>query len=245
MDFRLWLESEKGKIASQIRKEGALARKNGLTLKDNPYHIHNLPDKTHRNWTERDQLKSSAWSAGWTFPDKFGECVLEMRQAGEVTAYHCGPQIRDFSTGHIGGGEGSQILGPGIYFATAKSVARMYCKYAGEPYLHEVILDTTNFYNPIQGTPHLYPALDKIAVELGYRDRDDLYEKVKGVSTLGHGRGFIGALVKILGNNKARDILVKHGIQGASEIIDYENNITEFSVFDPTVIRKVSSTPAK
>jgi len=66
------LESGRGKIASQIRKEGAAARKNGLALKDNPYHIHNLPDKDSSNWTELDQLKSSAWQAGYAMPDKFG-----------------------------------------------------------------------------------------------------------------------------------------------------------------------------
>jgi hypothetical protein len=168
---------------------------------------------------------------------------LETQQA--VTAYHCGPQISNFSIDHIGGGEGNQILGPGIYFASAKDIAKLYCKYAEEPYLHEVLLDTANFYNPIQGTPHLYPALDKLAVELGYRDRDDMYERVRGVSTLRHGRGNIGSLVKAVGNKKALDLLVKHGIQGALEIIDHTNGTTEFSVFDPTVIRKVSSTPAK
>jgi len=166
-----------------------------------------------------------------------------LEQRGEITAYHCGPQITNFSTDHIGGGEGNQILGPGIYFATDKSVAKMYCKYADKPYLHEVILDTTNFYNPIQGTPHLYPALDKIAVELGYRDRNDMYEKVRGVSTLRDGRGFIGTLVRAVGNQKARDMFVENGVQGASEVIDHESNTTEFAVFDPTVIRRVSSTP--
>ncbi|MHA2427552.1 MAG: CrpP-related protein [Candidatus Hermodarchaeia archaeon] len=72
MNFRVWLESSKGKIASQIRKEGAKARQEGVSRRDNPYHIHNLPDKNHTNWTERDQLKSSAWQVGWMWPEKFG-----------------------------------------------------------------------------------------------------------------------------------------------------------------------------
>ena len=162
----------------------------------------------------------------------------------EVTAYHCGGQIKDgFSTNHIGGGEGKQILGPGIYFATTPGVAKMYCKYADEPYLHTVQLDTSNFYNPIKGTPHLDPQLDAMAVEMGFEDNWDMYQKVTQrsyVSTLGHGMGFVGAVVKTLGNQGAIAMFVKHGIQGALEIVA---GFTEFSVFDPSVITPVSSEP--
>lgn len=159
---------------------------------------------------------------------------LYFESANLTIAYHCGAKITQFSNMFLGSGENNQILGPGIYFGSTPNLAKMYCKYNQQPYLTTVNLDTTNYYNPIKGTPLLNHKFDDIEKELNLTLRD-----VRNISSLKHGRGYIGAIVKTLGNKEALSMLVKHGIKGAFEEI--EPNVKEYSVFDLSTINLISS----
>lgn len=152
-----------------------------------------------------------------------------------TTAYHCGAKITQFSNMFLGSGENNQILGPGVYFGSTPGLAKMYCKYNQQPYLTTVTLDTTSYYDPIKGTPTLNHKFDDIAKELNLTSLRD----VRNISTLQHGRGLIGAIVKTLGNKDSLSILIKHGIKGAFEEI--EPNVKEYSVFDLSTVKLISS----
>lgn len=147
------------------------------------------------------------------------------------TAYHCGRKLDggSFNFSKFGHGEGTSLLGPGLYFSTDRGIARGYSKYVSDPYEYEVEIDTTDIYNPSKG-PEGQEHLSKAARELSARFDGQL----KWASVLKHGRGIAGELVATFGHEKAREILVEAGIKGTYEPL---YGFAEICVFDPSIIK--------
>lgn len=146
-------------------------------------------------------------------------------------AYHCGRKLDggSFNFSKFGHGEGTSLLGPGLYFSTDRGIACGYSKYVSDPYEYEVEIDTTDIYNPSKG-PEGQEHLSKAARELSARFDGQL----KWASVLKHGRGIAGELVATFGHEKAREILVEAGIKGTYEPL---YGFAEICVFDPSIIK--------
>lgn len=157
-----------------------------------------------------------------------------------MQAWHCGakPEHASFDDflKHLGSGEGMGILGPGIYFATSEVLARHYCKYSRgrKAVLYEATIDTTDYYLTIGGTPkrvrdRLFAALEEVGLD----------STEPSQSSLTYGRGLIGLLNWKLGKKAAVQLLVKHRVRGALELLP--SGIWEIAVFDPSTITVTSS----
>lgn len=153
-------------------------------------------------------------------------------------AWHCGakPQIASFNdfVRYIKSGEGAILLGPGIYFATKEQVARRYCKYARTPTLYEAEIDTSDYYNSVSGRPatvrtRLHDALAEVGLKPGGNPP----------SSFDYGRHDIGVLAWKLGRAGALQLLLKHGVRGA---VDLVHDFWEIAVFDPSTITVLSAT---
>ena len=68
----------------------------------------------------------------------------------------------------------------------------------------------------------------------------DSPQRVRGVNHLRDGVNPIGAFVKLLGREKARELLVKHGIKGVKQ--ELPGGSVEYSIFDPSILT-VESAP--
>jgi len=154
-----------------------------------------------------------------------------------LTWYHGGGDLTKFDMRFIGSGENNHILGRGIYFINDRAHAEMYTRYAktAEKYIYEVQLRITGHaYDAIvkmdDGTRS---AFEYIARELGLSSASELYD-TPGHSTLKHGRGLIGGLFNIAGDQKAFELLKKYKIQASYEKI--EPGLYEIAVFDPSII---------
>ena len=141
------------------------------------------------------------------------------KKEGHYIAYHCGKPDRDadFNFDSIGSGEGNLILGPGVYFATDKSIAERYCKYRDGAVVYRAEIPMEGIYNPTNGLPanlrfSILPIVKRIEEETG----KDPY---RGVQPLTHGKGAIGAIVKHYGIEEGREILVRAGVKGAIETL--------------------------
>ena len=152
-----------------------------------------------------------------------------------LVAYHCGKPNREaeFDFKHLGTGEGTMILGPGLYFSTNKSIAKRYCKYKEGAVLYRAEIDMSGIYNPTTGQPQrlrspMRSIIDDIEKETG---RDPY----RGVLPLKHGKGSIGAIVKHYGPKKARDIMIQAGIFGAVEQLHSSLEIALFDLSQATI----------
>lgn len=167
-----------------------------------------------------------------------------------VTAFHCGANFNNFSTDYAGTGEGMMVLGPGVYFVTEETYARLYCKRhhpSPEAALYEAEINTTNFYcfgsswnrNPEQ-SKIVSERIDEITKKMGYSDS----YKLPTVSGLTYGKAPIGSIVKFLGKTKALSEFIAHGIQGSLEYLpsDPGHKIIELAVYDTSVIRSKKKT---
>jgi len=179
---------------------------------------------------------------------EFTKWLNENKLSASLTAYHCGHDRNAFSLDYIGEGEGMQILGPGIYFATNPHTAIRYCKYATEPVLFEVILNTENLYGTalsfrldMANNQRLDRQFNKIASKLGYESVD----KMPTASTLRQGRYPMGQIVMEAGNRKAIDLFLEHGIDGAYEFLPHgdEDYGLEIAVWNLNAIRMKNKWP--
>lgn len=146
-----------------------------------------------------------------------------------LVAYHCGKPNReaDFDFKYLGSGEGNTILGPGLYFSTNKSIAELYCKYKEGSILYVAEFPMSNIYNPTTGEPrNLRDSIISIVSDI---ERETGRDPYRGVVSLKHGKGSIGAIVKHYGPEKARDVMVQAGIFGAVEQL---HNSLEIALFD-------------
>lgn len=160
---------------------------------------------------------------------------------GVVTAYHGGNGFNgDFDLKFSGHGEGYRILGPGIYFATQEGIAALYTKYATQaPTMYTVTIDTTDFYQSSKlPTEANNASMDAIAAELGFPDREKMPRSYRDLQ---NGRGFVGDVVALVGHKKAQQILIKHGIKGAVEMLDVDS--WEICVFDLRVVKIIDRKP--
>lgn len=169
--------------------------------------------------------------------------LFEAGQAltGIVTAYHGGNGFNgNFDLKFSGHGEGYRILGPGIYFATEEGIAARYTKYATQaPTMYTVTIDTTDFYQSrVVPTEANKASMAAIAAELGFPDRESM---PRNHNSLRNGRGFIGDVVAIIGHKKAQEVLIKHGMKGAVEMLDTDS--WEICVFDLRVVKIVDRKP--
>jgi len=139
------------------------------------------------------------------------EKLISKRASDKIIAYHGGSLLsnNEFSLKHLGSGEGMAALGKGIYFATNKNIAKLYCKNSSNPVLYTVEIETDSLYNPVKGIPK------------------EIADKIWDVA--GN-----GASSKEL--DKARDIVEKEmGIKG--HYIDLPAGGLEIAVFDPSIIK--------
>jgi hypothetical protein len=161
---------------------------------------------------------------------KYADVLETKDESGDHhIAYHCGkPDIEsEFNFNSLGTGEGAGILGPGIYFATDRSIAERYCKYKEEAVMYKAKIPKENIYDPLKGEPkNLRESIISIVKDIEKETGKDPY---RGVLPLTHGRGSIGALVKHYGPQKAREILIEAGIIGAVERIGSGLEIALFS----------------
>lgn len=168
-----------------------------------------------------------------------------------VTAYHCGRKLEGgkFKLSYAGSGEGMQALGPGMYFATEKAVAELYCEYARDPYLYTVEIPTKGLYYAQQGVPeHFREPLHKLRDDL--IDEHGEYDKLRDeyrlpfARELQYGPGYIGRIFKLLGPKKTISMLGKIGIDGLyAKLGAYAGGAFEIAVYDPSIIRIVDVSP--
>ena len=157
--------------------------------------------------------------------------VKESLEDHEYTAYHCGkPDIEaDFNFGFAGSGEGLSLLGPGLYFATKRDIAKNYCKYSKNAVMYKAQIPKDALYNPTTGLPlHLR---EKIASILAIIRNETGRDPYRGIDSFKHGKGSIGAVVKHYGPEEGRRVLIKNGILGAIEILPSQNG-EEIALFD-------------
>lgn len=152
-------------------------------------------------------------------------------------AWHCGakPAIASFNdfVKYVGSGEGLIILGPGIYFASDERAARRYCKYAPRPTLYEAEIDTSDYYDSVSGRPgRVHERLAAALAEVG------LKPGLNAPSSFDYGRHDIGVLVWKLGRAAALQLLLKHRVRGALDLV---HDFWEIAVFDPSTITVLSA----
>jgi len=160
-----------------------------------------------------------------------------IREAEEATAktrvYHVG----SYSGGPInprklGSGEGNRILGPGLYASTEPGVSKLYNKYGSKTY--EADINLNEFYDPIQGSPNLKDKMLRVLKDAGLTYEDAI--SMRGIQSLRHGSGLIGAVVKTVGPEKARHLFIRHGIKGAKEKLP--SGAWEIAIYDSSVLKR-------
>jgi len=163
--------------------------------------------------------------------DKF---LMESKE-DYLVAFHCGkPNLeQDFDFKHLGSGEGTMILGPGIYFSTDKNIAERYCKYKEGAALYRAEIDMSGIYNPTTGQPQRLR--DSILAIVGDIEKETGRDPYRGVLSLTHGKGSIGAIVKHYGPQRARDIMVQAGISGAVEKIGDAFEVALYNLSEATI----------
>jgi len=164
----------------------------------------------------------------------------------KVIAWHCGRKLKGgrFSTDHIGTGEGDSALGPGIYFATERSVAEMYCRHHREPVLYKVEFPTRDLYSNQTGEPkRLLERLKALVKDLLPRYGVDKWGegelRLPRGSSLKHGPGMAGDIVRALGGKRAREEFLKIGLKGLW--VSLPAGGFEISVFDPSIVTILDS----
>jgi len=136
----------------------------------------------------------------------------------------------DILSAMLHSGEGSSILGPGIYFSTDLALAKnVYSKYGDET---KISIETDDFYDVLNDP--IPPKLKAALAEGGLDTQEKITKAENHKSNFKHGRGVIGALVHTVGAEKARKLLVKHGIKGAKEKLP--SGAYEIAVFDDNLL---------
>jgi len=181
---------------------------------------------------------------------EFRRLILAGTLPPTVVAYHCGSKLTGgkFSVDYIGSGEGLLALGPGIYFATDKDTAMLYCKYVRDPWFYTVEVRTSGLYRV--GSLSMDPSLAPVWKKLKAAEQDWIAKGHKTLyfdpsslsegSRLKDGPGYVGKFVKALGQKKGRDLLLSLGITGAVEKLssDYE-----IAVYEPSIVRVLQAEP--
>lgn len=179
---------------------------------------------------------------------EFTKWLNENSLGTSLTAYHCGPDRSAFSLSYIGTGEGLQALGPGIYFITNPHTATAYCKYSPNPILFEVTLNTENLYGiglsyrfDMGNSHRLHGKFDEIASKFGYSS----VKNMPTGSSLRQGAFPMGQIVREVGNKKAIDLFLEHGIDGAYELMPtYEGDYgLEIAVWNMNIIKMKNKWP--
>tara|TARA_R110002020_G_scaffold475977_2_gene715277 strand:+ start:3500 stop:4648 length:1149 start_codon:yes stop_codon:yes gene_type:complete len=170
--------------------------------------------------------------------------LLKEEEEQYYIAYHCGrPDIEaEFDLDFLGSGEGTHILGPGIYFATNKDIAERYCKYREGAAMYKAEIPKKGIYNPTTGEPRdLRDSITSIVEDIEKKTGRDPY---RGVLSLAHGKGSIGAIVKHYGPKKARELIIEAGIIGAIEEISAGKEIALFDLSAARIV-PVQERPSK
>jgi len=181
-----------------------------------------------------------------SFADYRDSFVTKLNEATELYHYGHVKPGENFNFEYRGTGENNSILGPGFYFLDDSKVSDNIYGNAGRGSNKITIkVNPKDFYDPINGTPGLNDRVKKIADDLGL-DIKSPY------STTKEGRGWIGAIVRKVGANKARELFVKNGIKGAVEVLEkpskeFPNGLREYAVFDESLLNKpeTNKTPIK
>ena len=149
--------------------------------------------------------------------------------------------IKDFDFKRIGSNErathrnGLAPLGPGIYFADNRRFTNnVYGKRGKVQSTHiadNAFLIDISSRNKLEWAA-VNTRMDAIARELGYADHNAWPSK--NVSPLSDGRGAIGELVKLVGRERANELLVKHGIDGATETLP--SGVKEYAIYNKKVL---------
>ena len=186
-------------------------------------------------------------------PEPAGPTILYTGQSEDL------PSFTDYDFSRVGqseqGGvapmEGYAALGPGIYFLNDESAVENVYKKRGKLMSAEVdesahvILQAAkpHFGLDDAGFQEAINMLNSAAKEIGFNNIGEMSEgpqRVRGVNHLRDGVNPIGAFVKLLGREKARELLVKHGIKGVKQ--ELPGGSVEYSIFDPSILT-VESAP--
>ena len=186
-------------------------------------------------------------------PEPAGPTILYTGQSEDL------PSFTDYDFSRVGqseqGGvapmEGYAALGPGIYFLNDESAVEHVYKKRGKLMSAEVdesahvILQAAkpHFGLDDAGFQEAINMLNSAAKEIGFNNIGEMSEgpqRVRGVNHLRDGVNPIGAFVKLLGREKARELLVKHGIKGVKQ--ELPGGSVEYSIFDPSILT-VESAP--
>ena len=166
--------------------------------------------------------------------------ALNEASSSLVVGYHCGRDIgrSGFSLEFVGSGEGFSALGPGIYFSTSKEIAERYCKYGRDKhdkaYLYRVEIDGSGLWNNTTGKPaHLREGLELLVASFG------LQNPHRGVDTMRHGPGLVGAVFKHLGPKAGRAALIKAGVTGSIQLLEGQS---EIAVYDLSILSHIHPT---
>lgn len=150
--------------------------------------------------------------------------------------YHNGPDFDRFDIRFIGGGEGNQVLGPGIYLLSHPLPVDPNNPYtAHQKYRYECTLSFQNglvYSADERMTPDVANAFQMIAEELGYSSYDNLYDVRK--SAMKHGRGLVGSVVAEVGNQRALQLFNKYRIYAHYEMLEVDEY--EIAVFNTDII---------
>ena len=186
-------------------------------------------------------------------PEPAGPTILYTGQSEDL------PSFTDYDFSRVGqserGGvapmEGYAALGPGIYFLNDESAVENVYKKRGKLMSAEVdesahvILQAAKLHFGLDdaGFQEAINMLNSAAKEIGFNNIGEMSEgpqRVRGVNHLRDGVNPIGAFVKLLGREKARELLVKHGIKGVKQ--ELPGGSVEYSIFDPSILT-VESAP--
>ena len=157
------------------------------------------------------------------------ERSVKVFHGGEIVGGEIDPRF-------LGQGEGLAILGPGLYVSTNAHEAKKFFKHSRSEVLTEGNVDITNFLEVSKKIPeHLKEPLRKAAKAAGVEVGKDGFPSSERYSQLNDGRWPIGPIVKKVGKDSARKILVDVGIDGMrEEIIPGE---FELAIFNPSVFK--------
>jgi len=158
--------------------------------------------------------------------------AIDVEVLGKVynKLFHGGRAFQKWNPKTIGSGEGSGVLGPGLYASDKKITAALYKQYGGvDGVVHELLVDVTNMLDPRKKLTPEQELIYKKATEA--LDNLGLRASEKGV------KASLQQIYDPILKEKARKAIVEAGLDG---LYEHLNDVygTEFSIFNPNAILK-------
>ena len=169
-----------------------------------------------------------------------GQIDPDLLSLGLTKLFHGGREFKKWDPRTIGSGEGMGVMGPGLYAGDQEGLAKLYTKYGAtldenglsiKPgVLNEMAVDMSKFFDPRKKMTAEQVAAHNQAI----KNLDDLGLRASS-------RGLKGALQNASNKQKAREAVVKAGVDGIWEDLGPGYG-REIVIYNPEVIAQVSRT---